>query len=96
MFNYSRSGLAAETVCCILVFQSCDDENDAGQAEELVQMFDVLMCDMKMCLQIFEETAEIFTFVADFFIFSIKRNAQISKATTYKWPYNSNSLFVLV
>lgn len=27
------------------------------------------------------------------YFFSIKRNAQISKAITYKWPYNSNSFF---
>lgn len=28
-----------------------------------------------------------------FFFSPIKRNAQISKATTYKWPYNSNFIF---
>lgn len=28
------------------------------------------------------------------FFFPIKTNAQISKATTYKWPYNSTFTFV--
>ena len=40
---------------------------------------------------------ESFTFLALISLFfPIKRNAQISKATTYKWPYNSNWIFVLV
>lgn len=37
--------------------------------------------------------SKLLALISLFFIFPIKRNAQISKATTYKWPYNSKFIF---
>ena len=57
---------------------------------QLCNIFFVCVCVENIKYEPFSFLALISLF------FPIKRNAQISKATTYKWPYNSNWIFVLV